>query len=46
MSPDSGFEVPTNRAVIAGPDGVTDLGLVTKKALAEGLIDRVAKLLH
>jgi phosphopantothenoylcysteine decarboxylase/phosphopantothenate--cysteine ligase len=44
-SPDSGFEVPTNRAVIAGPDGVTDVGLVTKKALAEALIDRVAKLL-
>ena len=44
-SPDSGFEVPTNRAVIAGPDGVTDLGLVTKRALAEGLIDRIARLL-
>ena len=44
-SPDSGFEVPTNRAVIAGPDGVTDVGLVTKKALAEALIDRIAKLL-
>jgi phosphopantothenoylcysteine decarboxylase/phosphopantothenate--cysteine ligase len=44
-SPDSGFEVPTNRAVIAAADGVTDVGLVTKKALAEALIDRVAKLL-
>ena len=44
-SPDSGFEVPTNRAVIAGPDGVTDVGLVTKKALAEALIDRIASLL-
>lgn len=44
-SPDSGFEVPTNRAVIAGPDGVTDVGLVTKRALAEALIDRIAKLL-
>ena len=44
-SPDSGFEVPTNRAVIAGPDGVTDVGLVTKKALAEALIDRIVTLL-
>ena len=44
-SPDSGFEVPTNRALIAGPDGVTDVGLVTKKALAEALMDRIAKLL-
>ena len=44
-SPDSGFEVPTNRAVIAGPDGITDVGLVTKRALAEALIDRIAKLL-
>ena len=44
-SPDSGFEVPTNRAVIAGPDGITDVGLVTKKALAEALIDRIAALL-
>jgi phosphopantothenoylcysteine decarboxylase / phosphopantothenate---cysteine ligase len=43
-SPDSGFEVPTNRAVIAGPDGVEDLGLVTKAALAEALIDRIAAL--
>lgn len=44
-SPDSGFEVPTNRAVIAAPDGVTQLGLVTKKELARGLIDRIADLL-
>jgi phosphopantothenoylcysteine decarboxylase/phosphopantothenate--cysteine ligase len=40
-SPDSGFDVPTNRAVIAGPDGVTDVGLVTKRALARALIDVV-----
>ena len=45
-SPDSGFEVPTNRAVIAGPDGITDVGLVTKSALAEALIDRVVNLLR
>ena len=45
-SPDSGFNVHTNRAVIAGPDGVTDVGLVTKAALAEALIDKVADLLR
>ena len=44
-SPDSGFEVPTNRAVIAAPDGITDVGLVTKSALAEALVDRVVALL-
>ena len=44
-SPDSGFEVPTNRAVIAGPDGITDVGLVTKRALAEALVDRIVSLL-
>ena len=44
-SPDSGFEVPTNRAVFAGPEGVTDVGLVTKQALAAALLDEVAKLL-
>jgi phosphopantothenoylcysteine decarboxylase/phosphopantothenate--cysteine ligase len=44
-SPDSGFEVPTNRAVIAGPDGIVDVGLVTKHDLATALIDRVASLL-
>jgi phosphopantothenoylcysteine decarboxylase / phosphopantothenate---cysteine ligase len=43
-SPDSGFEVPTNRAVIAAADGITHLGLVTKKELARGLIDRIADL--
>ena len=44
-SNDSGFGVRTNRAVIAGPDGITDVGLVTKKDLAEALIDRITKLL-
>ncbi|MGH2730026.1 MAG: bifunctional phosphopantothenoylcysteine decarboxylase/phosphopantothenate--cysteine ligase CoaBC [Actinomycetota bacterium] len=44
-SPDSGFDVATNRAVIVGPDGATDVGLVTKVALAEALIDKVARLL-
>jgi phosphopantothenoylcysteine decarboxylase/phosphopantothenate--cysteine ligase len=44
-SPDSGFEVPTNRAVIAAPDGITHLGLVTKKELARALVDRIADLL-
>jgi phosphopantothenoylcysteine decarboxylase/phosphopantothenate--cysteine ligase len=40
-SHDSGFEVPTNRAVIASAGEVTDVGLVTKRALARALIDRV-----
>jgi phosphopantothenoylcysteine decarboxylase / phosphopantothenate---cysteine ligase len=44
-SSDSGFGVPTNRAVMAGPDGVTDVGLVTKAALARALIDKVVDLL-
>ncbi|MFP5298029.1 MAG: bifunctional phosphopantothenoylcysteine decarboxylase/phosphopantothenate--cysteine ligase CoaBC [Actinomycetota bacterium] len=43
---DSGFEVPTNRAVIATRDGVERLGLVTKLALSKRLLDRVAELLH
>ena len=46
QSSDSGFDVPTNRAVIAGPDGVTEVGLVTKEALAEALIDKVVSLLR
>jgi phosphopantothenoylcysteine decarboxylase/phosphopantothenate--cysteine ligase len=41
-SPDSGFNVPTNRAVIADESSVLDVGLVSKKALARALIDRVA----
>jgi phosphopantothenoylcysteine decarboxylase/phosphopantothenate--cysteine ligase len=44
-SPDSGFEVPTNRAVIATPDGTTDVGLVTKRALAEAIVDTISQLL-
>jgi phosphopantothenoylcysteine decarboxylase / phosphopantothenate---cysteine ligase len=44
-SPDSGFEVPTNRAVIAGGDGVADVGLVTKKALAAAVVDKIVELL-
>jgi phosphopantothenoylcysteine decarboxylase/phosphopantothenate--cysteine ligase len=44
-SRDSGFDVPTNRAVIASADGVTDVGLVTKGALASALMDRIAELL-
>jgi phosphopantothenoylcysteine decarboxylase/phosphopantothenate--cysteine ligase len=43
--PDSGFSVDTNRAVIATVDGVEDLGLVTKQALAAALVDKVANLL-
>ncbi|MFN2389794.1 MAG: bifunctional phosphopantothenoylcysteine decarboxylase/phosphopantothenate--cysteine ligase CoaBC [Actinomycetota bacterium] len=44
-SADSGFEVPTNRAVIATARGVTDVGLVTKVALAEALLDQATRLL-
>jgi phosphopantothenoylcysteine decarboxylase/phosphopantothenate--cysteine ligase len=44
-SPDSGFSVRTNRAVIAGPEGTTDLGLVTKEALAEAILEEAARLL-
>ena len=42
---DSGFEVGTTRAVIAGPDGTERLGLLTKKALARVLLVRIAALL-
>lgn len=44
-SGDSGFDVPTNRAVIASRDGVIDVGLVTKDALATALMDHIADLL-
>ena len=43
-STDSGFGATTNRAVIAGPDGTTDLGLVTKTGLADALLDRISEL--
>lgn len=45
-SPDSGFEVPTNRAVIATAEGIHDIGLVTKNALARALIDEVVAQLN
>ena len=45
-STDSGFGVRTNRAVIAGPDGITDVGLVTKAALAEALVQKVSELIE
>jgi phosphopantothenoylcysteine decarboxylase / phosphopantothenate---cysteine ligase len=45
-SPDSGFNVRTNRAVIAGPDGVQDLGLVSKDALAAAILDTAMDLLR
>jgi phosphopantothenoylcysteine decarboxylase/phosphopantothenate--cysteine ligase len=44
-SSDSGFGTRTNRAVIAGPEGIVDAGLVTKTALAEAVIDEVVRLL-
>ena len=45
-SPDSGFEVHTNRAVIADDQGIKDVGLVTKAALARALLDEIARLLR
>jgi phosphopantothenoylcysteine decarboxylase/phosphopantothenate--cysteine ligase len=42
---DSGFNASTNRAVIASPAGVEELGLVTKTALAAALLDRLTVLL-
>jgi phosphopantothenoylcysteine decarboxylase/phosphopantothenate--cysteine ligase len=44
-SPDSGFEVPTNRAVIADRRGVTDVGLVTKTQLAKAVMDEIARMI-
>jgi phosphopantothenoylcysteine decarboxylase/phosphopantothenate--cysteine ligase len=44
-SSDSGFGTRTNRAVIATRDGVRDLGLVSKRALADALLDEVTRLL-
>jgi phosphopantothenoylcysteine decarboxylase / phosphopantothenate---cysteine ligase len=44
-SSDSGFGARTNRAVVATHDEVKDLGLVTKTALAEALVDEIAELL-
>ena len=45
-STDSGFEVRTNRAVIASADGVQDAGLVSKGALADALLNEVVRLLQ
>jgi phosphopantothenoylcysteine decarboxylase / phosphopantothenate---cysteine ligase len=45
-SGDSGFEVTTNRAVMATGHGVVDLGLVTKRELAAALLDEAALLLR
>jgi len=42
---DSGFGVRTNRAVIATADGIVDVGLVSKEALAAALVDRVVEFL-
>jgi phosphopantothenoylcysteine decarboxylase/phosphopantothenate--cysteine ligase len=44
-SADSGFGVRTNRAVIASPAGTRDAGLVTKRGLAQALLDEVVDLL-
>ncbi|HVL64752.1 MAG TPA: bifunctional phosphopantothenoylcysteine decarboxylase/phosphopantothenate--cysteine ligase CoaBC [Actinomycetota bacterium] len=45
LSRDSGFDVDTNRAVIATPTGLVDAGLVTKRGLAAVLLDQIAGLL-
>jgi phosphopantothenoylcysteine decarboxylase / phosphopantothenate---cysteine ligase len=44
LSRDSGFDVDTNRAVIATPTGLVDAGLVTKRRLAAVLLDQIAGL--
>lgn len=43
---DSGFEVATNRALIASPEGVEHLGLTTKLAVSHELLDRIADLVN
>ena len=45
-SNDSGFGARTNRAVIATAEGIADVGLVTKSALAEALIETVSELIE
>lgn len=42
-SSDSGFGVETNRAVIATAGGVRELGLVSKRDLARGLVDEIIR---
>jgi phosphopantothenoylcysteine decarboxylase / phosphopantothenate---cysteine ligase len=44
-TPDSGFGVRTNRAVMASAEGVSDFGLVTKDEVADALVDQIVKLL-
>lgn len=45
-APDSGFEVDTNRVSFIGPDSRTeDLPLITKKEVADRLMDRIAGML-
>ncbi|HEX2050048.1 MAG TPA: bifunctional phosphopantothenoylcysteine decarboxylase/phosphopantothenate--cysteine ligase CoaBC [Actinomycetota bacterium] len=44
-SADSGFEVGTTRAVVAGPDGIADAGLTSKDALAALVVERVVGIL-
>lgn len=41
--PHSGFGSATNRAWLTGPDGIVDLGLITKDELADAILDRVAR---
>lgn len=43
--PDAGFAVDTNRALLADRRGVEELGLMSKSALADRILDRVVSLL-
>ncbi len=43
--PDAGFEADTNRVHLVGPDGVESLALMSKRAVADRILDRVAALL-
>jgi len=46
-APDAGFGAATNRVTILDPGGgVEELGLMSKAAVAEAVLDRVVRLLH
>jgi phosphopantothenoylcysteine decarboxylase/phosphopantothenate--cysteine ligase len=45
MEPGSGFETDTNRATLVSADSVTELPLLSKRLVAERLLDRVEELL-
>ncbi len=41
---DSGFDAPTNKAVLADTEGIEELPLMPKRLLADLILDRVARL--